>query len=209
MTRILAMRLPGCAAAPERLKQGEVAPVEQEDEEDQDGYGPLFGELLKRAETRAERSANTSTRTKQADEPEERVDEHGDEAAANAGERHVDGDQFRGVDAKLIRTSGSWRTSYPINGLPSAGRTGTGCRRCWATTDSAGSGAAFACRAAGDCAAVPAGGGRPISLRQDRHGTHLRRPRESAAGSGSPYHLFADERRALVRCFVFCGTSIR
>ena len=37
-----------------------------------------------------------------AGEPDEVVDQQGDEAAADAGEGHLDGDEFRGFNAKLI-----------------------------------------------------------------------------------------------------------
>ena len=34
--------------------------------------------------------------------PDQVVDQQRDETAADAGERHLNGDKFRGIDAKLI-----------------------------------------------------------------------------------------------------------
>lgn len=88
-------------AVPEGLKEREVAPVEEEEEEDRDGCEPLRGELVEGGKGRNEENKQEDEHP-EGDAPEQRVDEDGDEPAAEAGERHLDLDQLGGIDAVLI-----------------------------------------------------------------------------------------------------------
>ncbi len=64
--------------------------------------------------------------------PNQIVDEDGDEAAADAGERHLDGHELRGIDVKLISNRLHGDSFSPISGSQSAALTGIVWPRCWA-----------------------------------------------------------------------------
>src|ERR1700739_464358 len=93
--------LAGGAAVIESLREGEVAPVEEKKQEEIEGSGPLRGEAIERGEAGQEVGKDPHDEA-DADAPDHIVDEEGDETAANAGQGHLNGDEFRGIDAKLI-----------------------------------------------------------------------------------------------------------
>ena len=93
--------LAGGAAIPEGLKQGEVAPVKQEEQEEVEGGCPLRGEVIEGIEAGQEEREDPDNKD-ETDDPDEVVDQKCDEPAADAGERHVNGDKLGCFNAKLI-----------------------------------------------------------------------------------------------------------
>jgi len=152
------------AAVVEGLKQREVAPVEQKDQEEIESSCPLRGHAVEGSEAWQEVGKDRHDNP-DADAPDDEIDQKRDEAAADAGEGHVNGNEFRGIDAKLIRTLVN--LSHGANSIESMdcqAAAALGPARFFADTiGSAGAESAFACGVAGDGAAVQAGGGGPLS----------------------------------------------
>lgn len=93
--------LAGGAAVPEGLKQGEVAPVEKEKQEEIESGSPLRGETIERGKAGQEIGEDPHHQA-DANEPDHVVNQERDETAADAGEGHLDGNKLRGFNAKLI-----------------------------------------------------------------------------------------------------------
>ena len=93
--------LSGCAAVPEGLEDREVSPVEEEDQEEVNRKGPLFGKLVESAQAREEVCEYTAN-NEDSRYPDQVVNQQGDEAAADTGNGHLYGDEFRRFNAKLI-----------------------------------------------------------------------------------------------------------
>jgi len=86
---------------PEGLKQCEVAPVEREEGDGEDGDGPLIGEAGERRQCRLDGPEHEEEQ-EQARTPDQRIDQHRNKAAADACQRHLDRHQLRRIDVKLI-----------------------------------------------------------------------------------------------------------
>ena len=90
-----------CMPVPECLKESEVAPVEQKQSQQHDGDHPLvrkprecpYGRVYEPEEQNEDGQARS---------PDQHIDQQGNEPASDAGQRHLDGHQFRSFDAKLI-----------------------------------------------------------------------------------------------------------
>jgi len=93
--------LAGGTAVPESLKQGEVAPVKEEDQEKVESGCPLCRDAIEGRDAGQEEGEDPHHQA-HADKPDDVVDQKRDEAAADTGEGHLDGDKLRGIDAKLI-----------------------------------------------------------------------------------------------------------
>ena len=93
--------LAGRAAVPERFKQREVSPVEKEDQKNVDREGPLLGKPIEGGQAGQKVSKNLG-QDEEARNPDQVIHQQSNETAADAGDRHLDGNQFRGFNAKLI-----------------------------------------------------------------------------------------------------------
>jgi hypothetical protein len=126
---------------------------------------PVRSEMLSRIPERLARCHHPQQSRKQiqADGPDQVIDNDGDEAAADAGQRHLDRNQLRGIDVKLVFQSYPWplilsnqwlqkRRPYweRLAKLLNAGRCSGGLRP------------VVASRTARNRAALPPGGQRPV-----------------------------------------------
>ena len=93
--------LSGGAAVPEGLEECEVSPVEKEDHHGEERGGPLIGEIVEGFESGPEHPAEDAEEH-EAGKPDQSIDQQCDKAAADAGQRHLDGHQLGSIDVKLI-----------------------------------------------------------------------------------------------------------
>ena len=93
--------LAGGTAVPEGFKEREIAPIEEEDQENIDGDRPLLRELIESAEAGHEVGEDFSD-DQNARNPNEIVDQQCDEPASDAGNGHLDRYEFRRFNAKLV-----------------------------------------------------------------------------------------------------------
>ncbi len=89
------------APIPEGFKEREITPIQHEWNEDKKRRRPFFADLAEMREARIEK-VDRDDEENDNGEPDQIIDQQGDEAAADASDRHVDRHQFGGFDAKLI-----------------------------------------------------------------------------------------------------------
>ncbi len=93
--------LAGRAAIPECLKEREVTPAKEEWNEDEEGDLPLLSDFAEVRQTWVENGEQDDGEYDDG-EPDQVIDEQGDEAAAQGSDRHIDCDEFGGLNAKLV-----------------------------------------------------------------------------------------------------------
>ncbi len=99
--------LAGGLAVPEGFKEGEVSPEEEEWNKDEESFGPFFADFAVAGQAGVDQGDEEDHKNERG-EPDEVIDEEGDEAAAEAGDGEVDGDEFRRVDAELVPFRDRW-----------------------------------------------------------------------------------------------------